>query len=249
VVEQALARKRAEAEGQYSLFDSGGGEDTPPELLETVAIPNIEYDRKEKLAAEREMLGLYVSDHPLFGLERLLKNVSDGSIPQLLEKGQGVFTAAGILTGKQKKFTKKGEPYVTGTLEDLEGGIDVMFFPLVFQQAGDLLEDDAILCVRGRLDNGDPPKLIAAEVSAPDLTDATGAPITLTLAPQQCTPLVVNRLRAVLSEHPGVVPVHLALRNGTGRTTRLRLTDQMCVTRTAGLYAELKSLLGSDAVS
>lgn len=87
------------------------------------------------------------------------------------------------------------------------------------------------------------------DVSVPDLSDATGAPVTLTLAPQQCTPNVVNRLKAVLAEHPGVVPVHLALRNGPKRTTRLRLGDGMCVTRTPGLYAELKSLLGSDAVS
>jgi DNA polymerase-3 subunit alpha len=247
IVEQALATKRAEADGQFSLFDGGDAQDTP--ALETVTIPDTEFERAEKLAAEREMLGLYVSDHPLFGLERLLKDVSDGSIPELLEKGSGMFTAAGILTGKQKKFTKKGEPYVTGTIEDLQGGIEVMFFPAVFQQAGDLLNDDAILCVKGRLDNGDPPKLIAADVFEPDLSDATGAPITLSLAPQQCTPLVVNRLRAVLAEHPGAVPVHLALRNGVGRTTRLRLSDTMCVTRTAGLYAELKSLLGSDAVS
>ena len=253
IVEAALARKRAEAEGQFSLFDSGGPPDargeTPVDVMETIAIPDIEFDRKEKLAHEREMLGLYVSDHPLFGLERLLKEHSDGSIPYLVENGSGHITAAGILTGKAKKFTKKGEPYVTGTLEDLQGGVEVMFFPAVFQKAGDLLEDDAILCVRGRLDNGDPPKIIAMEVSAPDVTDATGAPVTLTLAPQQCTPVVVDRLKAVLSEHPGVVPVHLALRNGEARTTRLRLSDQMCVTRSAGLYAELKSLLGSDAVS
>ena len=248
IVEQALARKRAEAEGQFSLFDSGG-EDTPPELLETVTIPAVEFDRKEKLAAEREMLGLYVSDHPLMGLERLLRDVSDGSIPTLLAGTAPVVTAAGILTSKAKKFTKKGEPYVTGTLEDLEGGVEVMFFPQVFQQAGDLLAEDAILCVRGRLDNGDPPKIIAMEVTEPDLSDATGAPVTLTLAPQQCTPTVVDRLKAVLAEHPGVVPVHLALRNGAKRTTRLRLGDGMCVTRTPGLYAELKSILGSDAVS
>ena len=87
------------------------------------------------------------------------------------------------------------------------------------------------------------------DVSVLDTSDATGAPVTLMLAPQQCTPGVVTRLKAVLCEHPGVVPVHLALRNGGKRTTRLRLADGMCVTRSPGLYAELKSLLGSDAVS
>jgi DNA polymerase III subunit alpha len=249
ICDQALATKRAESEGQFSLF--GGAEEVTGEEVGAVPVPDLEYERKDKLAAEREMLGLYVSDHPLLGLERLLAELSDTSIAGLLEGGEtpGFVALAGILTGLQKKFTKKGEPYVVGTVEDLQGGIDVMFFPSAYQQYGELLVEDAILCVRGRLDNGDPPKIIAQEVTAPDLSDATGSPLLLTLAPQQCTPQVVDRLKAILAEHPGVVPVHLCLRNGSGRATTLRLDDGLCVTRTPGLYAELKMLLGPEAVA
>ncbi|MDP9406116.1 MAG: DNA polymerase III subunit alpha, partial [Actinomycetota bacterium] len=208
IVECAVARKRAEAEGQFSLFDDVPA-DGPP-AVEAVAVPDVEFERRDKLAAEREMLGLYVSDHPLLGLERLLEEVSTATIPQALTQAAGgVVTLAGIFTGKRRKFTKKGEPYVTGTLEDLEGGVEIMVFPAVYQQAGALLEEDAVLCVRGRLDTGDPPKVIALEVTAPDLSEATGAPLRLTLAPRQCTATVVARLRAILGEHPGVVPVHL----------------------------------------
>jgi DNA polymerase-3 subunit alpha len=245
--EQALATKRAESEGQFSLFGEMGG--PVADAFEAVAVPDVEFDKREKLAAEREMLGLYVSDHPLLGLERLLDELSSGSIPRVLDGGsQGTVTVAGILTGMAKKFTRKGEPYVAGTLEDLQGAIDVIFFPAVYAAAGELLVEDAILCVKGRLDEGETPKLIASEVSQPDVSEATGAPLELVLAPQQCTPEVVGRLKDVLSEHRGVVGVHLRLLSSTGTPTRLRLDDEFAVARSPGLYAELKMLLGADAV-
>jgi DNA polymerase-3 subunit alpha len=251
IVEQAIATKRAEAEGQFSLFDSFAGPAEPvARLVEAVVIPDVEYDRAEKLAAEREMLGLYVSDHPLLGLERLLQDISPRSIPQTLAGANGApLTLAGIFTGKTRKFTRKGEPYATGTLEDLEGGVEIICFPAVYNQSDELLTEDAVLCVKGRLDNGDTPKVIVSEVSAPDLSDATGAPLVLTLVPQQCTPEVVTSLKALLAEHRGVVAVHLRLRNASGRTTTLRLDDGLCVRRTPDLYAELKGLLGATAVS
>jgi DNA polymerase III subunit alpha len=249
IVEQALTTKRAEAEGQFSLF--GEATEAVVDDSAVVPVPDVEFERMEKLAAEREMLGLYVSDHPLFGLERLIAELSSAAIPDLVSGGgvKGYVTIAGILQGIQKKFTKTGQPYVVGTLEDLQGGVDVMFFPQTYQQFGELLVEDAILCVSGRLDDGDPPKVIASEVTAPDLAEATGAPLTLTLEPRQCTAEVVARLKSVLADHPGVVPVHLVLRNGTGRQTKLRLTDDLCITRDPGLYGELKVLLGAGAVS
>ncbi len=242
--DQALATKRAESEGQFSLF---GGLDGPAaeESFETVAIPDVEFDKREKLAAEREMLGLYVSDHPLLGLERQLSELSTAALGSLPESGQ--VKVAGILTGIVKKFTRKGEPYVSGTLEDLQGAVDVIFFPATYAAAGELLAEDAILCVTGRLDSGETPKLVASEVFAPDLSDAMGAPVELSVAPQQCTPQIVERLKTVLSEHPGAVRVHLRLASPDHPTT-LRLDDRFAVTRTPGLYAELKMLLGPDAV-
>jgi DNA polymerase III subunit alpha len=248
IVDQALATKRAEAEGQFSLF---GEVELEAAGLEPVAVPDVEYDRKEKLAAEREMLGLYVSDHPLFGLERALADLSSTSIGRIGEPGgpTGSVTVAGIVSGVQKKYTKKGEPYAVLTLEDLEGGIEVMAFPTTYVRSADLLVEDAILCVTGRLDDGEIPKVIAMDIVAPDLSEATGAPLLVTLAPQQCTEAVVQRLRDILGEHPGPVAVHLCLAGRDGKRTTLKLADDLCITRNPGLFAELKSLLGPDAVS
>jgi DNA polymerase-3 subunit alpha len=253
IAEEAIARKRAEAEGQFSLFDgAGGGGDDEASLIDGVVIADVEFERREKLAHEREMLGLYVSDHPLLGLERLLSELSSVSIGDLLESGGGRddVKVAGILTGLQKKFTRKGEPYVVGTLEDLRGSIDCIFFPSVYQAAVDLLTDDALLRVAGRLDNGDPPKIIALDVIAPDTADADGGPLVLQVAPQQCTDSVVGRLRTILADHPGPVPVHLQLGlSAQTNPTTLQLPADFSINRNPGLFAELSEILGPEAVA
>ncbi len=247
ICEHAASVKRHESDGQFSLFGDAGAE---PAFTDEAVIPRVEFDKREKLAAEREMLGLYVSDHPLFGLERALAELATGSIPELVAKGATGFpvTVAGIVGGITRKFTKRGEPYVTATLEDLEGSVEVMCFPSTYAAFGELLAEDAILCVTGRFDDGENPKLIASEVRAPDLSDATGAPLELVLATRQCTPEVVTRVKDVLVEHRGVVAVQLRLVGADGRTTRLRLDPDLAVQRSARLYAELKALLGPDCV-
>jgi DNA polymerase-3 subunit alpha len=254
VADQALARKKAEAEGQFSLFGGGGGQEEAETnaFATSLAVPDSEFARREKLAAEREMLGLYVSDHPLLGLERLLGELTTATVAETVEHGggKGSMTLAGILTGVTKKFTKKGEPYLVGALEDLRTSIGVIFFPRVFTTYGELLVDDAILAVSGRLDDADPPKLIAAEVTAPDLSEAEGAPIRLTLQPRQCTAEVVEQLRVVLGEHRGAVPVHVRIADGDATPpTTLRVTTDLSVARTEGLYAELKMLLGPGVIA
>jgi DNA polymerase-3 subunit alpha len=253
IVDDALARKRAEADGQFSLFDApdtGGS----PALINSVQIPEVEFERNEKLANEREMLGLYVSDHPLLGLERVLAELSSDSIGRLLESGGGRdnVTVAGILTGVQKKFTRKGEPYIVGTLEDLQGSIDCIFFPSVYQQASELLTDEQqlrVLRVSGRLDNADPPKIIALDVEAPPVHDDR-RPLVLNVAPQQCTDNVVTRLRTILADHPGPVPVHLRLGLADDPHSKLlQVSADYSITRNPGLFAELSEVLGPEAVA
>jgi DNA polymerase-3 subunit alpha len=184
-------------------------------------------------------------------MERLLAELSSVSIGELVESGGGRddVKVAGILTGLAKKFTRKGEPYVVGTLEDLRGSIDCIFFPSVYQAAADLLTDDALLRVTGRLDNADPPKIIALDVIAPDTSDADGRPLVLQVAPQQCTDSVVGRLRSILADHPGPVPVHLQLGlRPQANPTTLQLPADYSVRRNPGLFAELSEVLGPEAV-
>ncbi len=245
----AIDVKRNEANGQDSLF---GGSDDDGVALDFDGLPPIpvgEWEKSVLLAAEREMLGLYVSDHPLLGVEHVLATSADCTIAALTtdetRQDGAVVTVGGLVSGLQRKVTKQGNPWALATLEDLEGAIEVMFFPATYQQCATLLAEDAIVLVRGRLDRReDVPKLIAMEVTVPDLSEGPHGPVVLTLAATRCTPPVVEKLREILASHPGVTEVRLQLQSGA-RTTVLRLDDGLRVTPSPALFGDLKALLGS----
>jgi len=258
-VDAIIDVKRNEAIGQDSLF----GEE--PEIAATfdVPVPDTEWEKATRLSFEREMLGLYVSDHPLLGIEHVLAAATDCSLAQLLgsaeddaggthrgERADGqVVTVGGILSGVQRKVTKQGNSWAAATLEDLEGAIEVLFFPATYQQCMSLVIDDAIVLVKGRLDRReDVPKLVAMEVSVPELTtDGQQGPFVVSIMEARCVPPVVERLREVLGTHPGATEVHLRLLSGA-RTRVLRLDDKLRVRPSASLLADLKQLLGPACV-
>ncbi|MGH3404457.1 MAG: DNA polymerase III subunit alpha [Streptosporangiaceae bacterium] len=176
-VDAAIGVKRNEAVGQDSLFgDVGTGWGASFE----VPVPPGEWDKRTRLIFEREMLGRYVSDHPLLGQQDALAAVTECSIGELLGAeprpaavspgaeagGDRVVTLAGILSGVQRKVTRQGDAWASATLEDLDGAVEVMFFPAVYRRRQDLLSDDSIVLVRGRLDRSeDPPRLVAMDVT------------------------------------------------------------------------------------
>jgi len=254
-IDAFLDQKRNEAVGQYDLFgslfaDAGGHADAG--LVVTPPIPSGEWERSDKLAFEREMLGLYVSDHPLHGLEHVLANASDMSVASLGEEGAvpdgQVVVLAGILSGVQRRITKQGRPWASATLEDLDGAVEVLFFPNTYELVGQYIAEDAIVAVRGRVDRrDDAPRLMAMDLSMPDTSSPEEVrPVVLALPPSRCTPPLVERLREVLASHPGAAEVHLKLVNG-GKATVLRL-GPLRVAPTTALMADLKALLGAGAV-
>ena len=253
IVEAALARKKAEAAGQFSLFDGalGDADDEGVELDDGVEITDTEFDKQRLLKFEREMLGLYVSDHPLFGAERLLESYVDSSCADLREKEDGAgVTIAGVLTGLTKKFTKKGDTYLIATLEDLSGSVEVVFWPATYRAAHEALVEDAVLVVTGRLEVRDEAvKMTANKVSAPDLSEVLGAPVVVRFAAEQCTAAAVQRLKEILSHHEGHVPVHLQVDDGAGGSRVYRLGDDHRVSRQSGLYGEVKAAFGPDAIT
>ncbi len=247
-VDQYVDIKRNQAIGQDSLFgglddDEGGG------FGVSIAVPDIDdWDKQTLLGHERDMLGLYVSDHPLMGLEHILSNGTDCTIGQLLldeERPDGsTVTISGLVTSVQRKITKRGDAWAMVTLEDLEGGVDVLLFPSAYQLASTLLTEDAIITVKGRLSRSkDQPELHGQEVSIPDLTDGPSGPVTISLPSTRCTPPVVDQLKDVLGTHPGVAEVRLRLMTKNS-TTVLKLDDRLRVTPTPALFADLKALLG-----
>ncbi|ABK52827.1 DNA polymerase III, alpha subunit [Acidothermus cellulolyticus 11B] len=251
VVDSVMETKRAHAVGQFDLFGSAAD---APEAVSIVRRPisDEEWEKPVLLAAEREMLGLYVSDHPLLGVEHVLARLVDCSIAALTddERPDGAqITIGGIVVSLTRRVTRQGSPWAVVTLEDLDGSIEVLVFPQTYERFATVLTQDAIICVRGRLNRRDDvPTVVASDIVVPDLSGAQRAPLVLQLPASRCVPPVVEKLREVLSTHPGTTEVQLALRNGN-RTTILRLDDRLRVDPTPALMGDLKELLGPACFS
>ena len=269
-VDSVIDIKRNEAIGQDSLF---GGDEEADAVFE-VAVPDAEWDKKTRLNFEREMLGLYVSDHPLLGVEHMIARDTDVSVAELMavasdeggedderpalalslptgRNGDQIVKIGGILSGVTRKVTKKGDAWAAATLEDLGGAIEVLFFPNSYQLYATAIADDAIVIIKGKVDRRDDvPKLIAMDMTIPDLTTGTDgtAPFVLQLPVTKCVPPVVEQLRDVLRTHPGTTEVHLKLR-GNQKTTVVRLDDKLRVTASPALHADLKQLLGPSCIA
>ncbi|WP_210443435.1 DNA polymerase III subunit alpha [Nocardioides sp. SYSU D00065] len=251
-VDQFVDLKKNEAIGQDSLFGGLGDDDAGFGV--SVSIPDIDdWDKLTLLGHEREMLGLYVSDHPLLGLEHVLSQGTDCTIGQLMldeERAHGsTLTVSGLITSVQRKITKRGDPWATITLEDLDGAIDVLLFPSSYTLASTLLVEDQIVRIKGQLSRDkDQPELRAQEVTAPDLTQGPTGPVVISLPSTRCTPPVVAQLRDVLGTHPGMTEVQLRLLTRSS-TKVLRLDDNLRVSPSPALFADLKQLLGPGCLA
>ena len=249
-VDAVVSDKRQEAIGQDSLF--GGLDGSGPILSVVPPVPVEEWDKQTLLSSEREMLGLYVSDHPLFGVEHILSRASDTSISALTgDDGRpdgAIVTIAGMISSLQRKLTKNGNPWAIATVEDLDGAIEVLFFPQSYQTVSHVLAEDLVVVVKGRVNRRDDvPTIYAQELSLPDLDEGERGPVVVSMPVTRCTPPVVERLKDVLATHPGPTEVHLRLTQ-TGRATLMRLADGLRVTPSPALFGDLKALLGPSCL-
>ena len=208
-------------------------------------IPDLEFDKRDRLAFEKEMLGLYVSDHPLMGAEAALRRKTDGTLADAAEAEEGsIRSYGGVITSLQRKWTRAGDLMAVFSLEDLHGPMEVMVFPKTMSIVGHKLADDAVVVVKGRLDKReDQPKLIAMDVEVFDgITD--GAPPVRIQLPEAVSDQLVDRLKALISEHPGEspgVPPRRAARSSSSPTA-------ICVDAASGFLGEVRVLLGADCL-
>jgi DNA polymerase-3 subunit alpha len=249
-IDACLDTKRAEAIGQFDLFGGAEAEDDGMGGgVFDIKVPLGEWDKAVLLTYEREMLGLYVSDHPLFGVEHLIASAVDCPVSAIQDRDDGSnVIVGGILSGVTRKMTKQGNAWALVQLEDLEGSVEVLFFPAAYQLAAVHLVEDAVVLVRGRIDKReDIPKIIANELIIPDLSIGPRGPVVVSIPTPRCTPPVVERFKEVLGSHPGTTEVHLQLVNGD-KTTVVRLDDRLRVAATPALFADLKALLGPSCL-
>ncbi len=264
IIDRTLARRREADQGVMSLFGDLGAETSFFDDAR-VAIPDQDFDKATRLAFEKEMLGLYLSDHPLKGLEGTISRRCDVTVAELRDqaarevagevgprtgggfKGRDadVRSVGGVVSGLVRKYTKRGDLMATFNLEDLSSSIEVWVFPKTMASVGHLLGDDGVVVVKGRLDQREEtPKLICMDVEKVETRDDEIVSLHIQVPLQAFTAERAQRLKEVLSGHPGLSPVLVHLGDKC-----LRLPSEFWVEPTGGLTAELRELLGPSAVS
>ena len=245
-IDSVIETKRAEAIGQFDLF---GGESATSVSNVALDIPTGEWEKAMLLSYEREMLGLYVSDHPLLGVEHVLRSGTDMSISELLDDGghhDQIVTIGGLITSVTRKVTRQGASWAVVTIEDLEGSIEALFFSNTYNQYALTLTEDRIVLIRGRVDKReDQVRFTALEMKNADVSAAPTGPLVITLPINQCTPPVVDRMKEILRSHPGKREVHLHL-DENGMRTVMKLDT--LITSSPSLSADLKSILGPNCL-
>jgi DNA polymerase-3 subunit alpha len=264
IVDRTLERRREHDAGVVSLFaaleteqsgQAAGFADT------RTPVPDTEFTKAQRMAFEKEMLGLYISDHPLMGLEGSLARLTDCTLAELRDGGTDpeggpggpvggyggegqVRTVGGVVTDLSRRYTKKGELMATFVLEDLNASMEVFVFPRAMVDHGALLDDDAIVVLKCRLDmRDDRLKLVCMEVQRPELAVDGSTDLRISLPVNSLTDRTVDGLKRLLAEHPGDSPVFLHVGEKV-----LRLPPEFNVDSRRGLVGELRVLLGPNAI-
>ncbi|UBU08617.1 DNA polymerase III subunit alpha [Nonomuraea gerenzanensis] len=245
-VDAVVDVKRNQAHGQDTLFGEAGQDGAF-----SIAVPEGEWDRPTLLAHEREMLGLYVSSHPLDGAERVLDAGRDTTIADLIASGRqdGTARISGIVSGLQRKVTKQGSPWAIVTLEDHDAAVECLIFPKTYALYGEALAEDRVLSVRGRINVRDETvSLYGEEIAVLDVsTGGAEQPVVISIQEGRLTPRVVREFKHILTAHPGRAPVHVHLHRGPAGHLLLDLVPFQVAPGPA-FYGDIKALLGATAI-
>lgn len=247
-IDRALAKRRECDAGIMGLFDVPSDDpDVAPSI--DLIIPDTEFEKSDLLAWEKEMLGLYVSDHPLIGLEKALARHAEFSITEVREvagtpRGDETLTVGGVATSVSRRYTKRGDLMGSFVLEDLSSSIEVFLFPRQMAEYGSLLEEDAIYVVKGRVDTrDDQPKIVAHSITKPELGSGANQPLGIRISLSQLTRSNLIRLQNLLHDHHGGVPVRLHVGDEV-----YELPAEFKVNDKGGLIGELRVLFGANAI-
>lgn len=243
----AQRHRREKESGQFSLFgeadaaEGGTGGDRPPGYRELSS--------RQILSFEKEMLGVYVSDHPLSEWRDLLQEYVDIEIAQISEEmDKSLLRVGGIMDGLTKKFNKAGKPWAILNLEDFSGSMEVLVFHNRYEQFEHLLKDDSAVLIKGRIDYRDNTrKMLADEIKILPKGRMKPNRLLLGIKSEKYTDDLSSNIKEILIKHPGQIPVHLKLQDN-GETHTIKLNELYSVDTDSDLIAKLKSLLGESQV-
>jgi DNA polymerase-3 subunit alpha len=255
-VDQFIPLRRKEAEGQFDLFADADPDDKADALGDaTISVPDIEeWDKKTKLNFEREMLGLYVSDHPLSGMASILAGLRDVSIAQLIDKApqmgeRTTITLAGMITNVDKKISKNGNPWAIVTVEDLESSIQALFFGKNYQQYAEELKLDTVVRITGQPDvREESVSLRASGLEVAQVEAADERPLVITVPIPALVKPKVEQLVTILKTFPGYCQVKLHVSRPDGSVVELLCGDGFRISRDTSLFAEIKTVFGPSCM-
>jgi len=251
VLEQAVSwGQKQQADrlaGQGSIFDLGPAEEEKPRHHPVT--PTDEYEKSELLKLEKEVLGLYVSEHPLASIRDQLRRKSDATVAELDRRRDGeVVTVGGIVTHIRHMTTKRGDAMVFLRFEDVTGVIETVVFNATYEKARELCTTDRVLIVKGRVDRKEgETKLVALELAAfeavPELRE-----VRLKIDATKAGAGTIRELAALIKDFPGDSPVYADLVTSQGRKT-YAFGAQYKVKPAPDFYAEVKMILGEAAIA
>jgi DNA polymerase-3 subunit alpha len=242
IIDVTVDRRREREKGIMSLFGEEMAADSG--FSDRIEIPALQFDKTDQLRNEKDMLGLYISDHPLMGIEHSLRRRVDCSIGEARERDDGTFVVVGgVITNLARKYTKRGDQMAVFVLEDLDSGIEVTIFPKTLAEVGHLLRDDAIVAVRGRLDRRDDARVgvMAQKIEVLENLGVGPRRVTITRAAAAIDEATIDRLRAILTEFPGDAPVYLDM----GADNVIRLGDEFSIDLDRAI-GDLRVAFGDD---
>ncbi|MBW4030448.1 MAG: DNA polymerase III subunit alpha [Acidobacteria bacterium] len=250
LIEVTLSRRKDLSLGISTLFASLDADGANDWEGTDVPISSVEFDQSVKLDFEREMLGTYVSDHPLYAVEHLLATKTDGSLVSLREQAEDLaranrpFKIGGIFSEVQLRTTKDGRAYARTVVEDLGGSVEVNFSSKVFEKCSGYLAKDNIVVVKVRVDVRDEePRFGAMDVEVVHVEQGEGE-LRLSFGPEDFTTSAIARLKEILQRYPGSSPV--VLETGVdGRAFRLGPDFTVAISSVVG---DLRSEFGRNVI-
>lgn len=250
-VDAVTSTKKAADKGQFDLFAGLGADAEEVNNVFAVQIPDAQWDKKHQLALEREMLGLYVSGHPLDGYEEALEAQTDTPLTTILSgelRNGAEVTIGGIISGVDRRYSKKdGSPWVIVTMEDHHGAqVDLLVFNKIYAIVGPQIVEDNIILAKAHVSiRDDRMSLFCDDLKVPELGPGNGAglPLRLTLRTDQCTMENIAKLKQVLSNNKGDSDVYLNVVHGEEKTVMI-LGEHLRVNRSGNLMGDLKATMG-----
>ncbi|MCX5686608.1 MAG: OB-fold nucleic acid binding domain-containing protein, partial [Candidatus Omnitrophica bacterium] len=251
-LEVAGGMQKDKMAGQLSFFDKfEDQENFKKTFQETPNIP--EWPENQLLAYEKELLGFYITNHPLARFEKILKTYSTCATTGLRNRSDGEEVLLGGIITKVKFTTTRrtNEKMAIVGLEDLEGTVETLVFPATFSKTANLVKQDAIVFVKGRLSlREEEPKIVANEIASLDSVRMKYTKtVIIDLLTAGLETVALEKLKKVLARYPGRIPVYMAFKKPDGERTLVSASRTLSVEPHEGLVRDIEKLFGRDVVS